>query len=59
MVDERQMQFPNANFPVSPAGSQMAGKPGFAPSVAMRGTVSPNVTIGMPKKQAYRPQEEG
>ena len=59
MVDERQMPFPNTNYPVSPAGSQIAGKPGFPPSIGMRGTVSPNVTIGMPKKQPYRPQEEG
>ena len=59
MVDERQMPFPNTNFPVSPVGSQMAGKPGFAQSIGIRGTVSPNVTIGMPKKPQYRPQEEG
>lgn len=59
MVDERQIPFPSANYPVSPVGSQMAGKPTFSPSMNLRGTVSPNVTIGMPKKQPYRPQEEG
>ena len=52
------MAFPNSNYPVSPAGSQMAGKPGYASSLGMRGTVSPNVTIGMPKKPPYRQQQE-
>lgn len=58
MVDERQMPFPNTHYPVSPVGSQIATKPGYAQALGMRGTVSPNVTIGMPKKP-YRPQEEG
>ena len=60
MTDDRQMPFPNTSYPVSPVGSQMAGKtPGYSPALGMRGTVSPNVTIGMPKKPPYRSQEEG
>ena len=60
MAEERQMTFPNTNYPVSPAGSQMSSKANYPASIGgMRGTVSPNVTIGMPKKPPYRPQEEG
>lgn len=54
-MEGRQVPFHNPNFPVSPAGSQMPGKPGFP---GMRGTVSPNVTIGLPKKP-FQPPEEG
>ena len=54
------MAFPSTNYPVSPAGSQLANKANYPPSLGgMRGTVSPNVTIGMPKKPPYRHQEEG
>lgn len=59
MVDERQVTFPNANYPGGPQPPQMSGKPGYQPSHSMRGTLSPNVTIGMPKKPAFRQQEEG
>ena len=56
-----QMPFANPSFPVRPAGSQMAPKPGFGSPLGMRGTVSPNVTIGsigLSKKQ-FQQQDEG
>ena len=58
IVDRPQMQpFPGPSFPVSPAGSQMSGKGSFGSPLSMRGTISPNVTIGLPKKQFPQQQQ--
>ena len=58
VADGRQVPFHSPNYPVSPAGSQMPTKPGYPPPLGMRGTFSPNVTIGVPKKPFQQQQQE-